>query len=242
MKIVQCWDDGVSTDLRLTELLRRHGAKASFNLNPGLVAEERQPGWVHQGTPVWRLGWREMKQAYAGFTIANHSLTHPHLDELPAAELKREIAESRCRLQQFFGQPVAGFVYPFGATSAVVEDAVAEAGHVYGRTTQAVAHAWPVARAMALHPNCHFQAADFWSRHEQARASGVFYFWGHSYQMTTEAQWAALDATLVRLGADPQAQWCEVGDLVTTVAPDANAARACGCDRGAATSPGRAAT
>jgi hypothetical protein len=96
-----------------------------------------------------------------------------------------------------------------------VEVAVREAGHVYARTTSQVAQAWPVANAMALHPNCHFQAADFWARHEQARASGVFYFWGHSYQMTTEAQWAAFDATLARLGADPQARWCEVADLVS---------------------------
>jgi peptidoglycan/xylan/chitin deacetylase (PgdA/CDA1 family) len=222
MKLVQCWDDGVTTDARLTDLLRRHGAKATFNLNAGLYAQERQPGWVYQGTPVWRLGWREMKPVYAGFAIANHSLTHPHLDSLAAADLQLEVADGRRRLQDFFGQPVAGFVYPFGSTSPAVEDAVRHAGHLYARTTQAVAQAWPVARAMALHPNCHFQAADFWQRYAQARTCGVFYFWGHSYQMTTEAHWAALDATLLRLGADPQAQWCEVAELFSGAAVQPN--------------------
>lgn len=220
MKIMQCWDDGVTTDARLADLLRRHGAKASFNLNPGLYQTERQPGWLYQGTPVWRLGWREMRQVYAGFSIANHSLTHPRLDSLAPAELRREITEGRSRLQQFFGQPVAGFVYPFGATSPAVQDAVREAGHAYARTTQDVAQAWPVADAMALHPNCHFQAPDFWQRLESARPCGVFYFWGHSYQMTTEAQWAAFDGLLARLAADPQLQWGEVAELTGGPATD----------------------
>jgi len=219
MKVAQCWDDGVTTDVRLAELLRRHGAKASFNLNAGLIADESQPGWVYRDTPVWRLGWREMRQAYAGFTIANHSLTHPSLDGLAAAELQREVGEGRRRLQDFFGQPVDGFVYPFGACSAAVQDAVRDAGHAYARTTQAVAQAWPVAEAMALHPNCHFQAGDFWDRFEQAQPSGVFYFWGHSYQMTTEAQWAAFEADLQRLAA--LAQWCEVGEIVNAAAAGA---------------------
>jgi peptidoglycan-N-acetylglucosamine deacetylase len=35
MKIVQCWDDGVVDDVRLIDILRKYGAKASFNLNFG---------------------------------------------------------------------------------------------------------------------------------------------------------------------------------------------------------------
>jgi len=42
MKIVQCWDDGVLDDVRLIEILRRHGAKASFNLNLGTQPAQRK--------------------------------------------------------------------------------------------------------------------------------------------------------------------------------------------------------
>lgn len=46
LKVVQCWDDGVYTDLRLTELLRKYNAKATFNLNPGFLADEPvKPFW-----------------------------------------------------------------------------------------------------------------------------------------------------------------------------------------------------
>lgn len=109
LTVVQCWDDGVTTDIRLVEILRRYKANATFNLNAGLYGRQRRFGWMHVDTPVERLGWDEMKHVYEGFTIANHSLTHPRLDQMDRDAARREIVEGRERLQQAFGQPVLGF-------------------------------------------------------------------------------------------------------------------------------------
>lgn len=215
MKLVQCWDDGVTTDVRLAELLRRHDAKASFNLNAGLYQARRSPGWVHQGTEVWRLGWNEMRDVYRGFTIANHSLTHCCLDQIPIEQARQDIVQGCERLQQFFGQAVSGFVYPFGAFNDAVAGAVREAGHVYARTTGQAGHRDAPAEAMAWQPDCHFMAPDFWARFERARIRGVFHFWGHSYEMVSEAQWDALDTMLARLNRVPGAQWGDVADAVS---------------------------
>ena len=43
MTIVQCWDDGVSNDVRLAEIFRLHKAKATFNLNAGRHEAQRKP-------------------------------------------------------------------------------------------------------------------------------------------------------------------------------------------------------
>jgi hypothetical protein len=40
------------------------------------------PGWTHKGTEVWRLRWDEVREVYAGFTIGNHTSTHPALKKL----------------------------------------------------------------------------------------------------------------------------------------------------------------
>jgi peptidoglycan/xylan/chitin deacetylase (PgdA/CDA1 family) len=213
MKLVQCWDDGVTTDIRLVEILRRHGAKATFNLNAGLHGALRTEGWMHEGTLVQRLAWSEMRDVYEGFTIANHSLTHPALDRLPIADARRDITQGRERLQQRFSQSVLGFAYPFGAYNNAVMTAVREAGHAYARTTGDGCGSFPPSDAMELHPSCHFLAPDFWMRYEQARGCGVFHFWGHSYEMTTEAMWSAFESTITRLGSDPAARWCDVPDL-----------------------------
>ena len=103
MTVVQCWDDGVTADVRLAEILRRHGAKATFNLNAGVHRARRKRYWIYRDREVWLLGSNEMRQVYDGFTIANHSLTHPHLEQMSVDAARIEIAEGRDRLQQFFG-------------------------------------------------------------------------------------------------------------------------------------------
>lgn len=218
MIVVQCWDDGVTTDVRLTEILRRHGAKASFNLNAGLHTAERQPGWDYRGTKVGRLGWNEMKGVYAGFTIANHSMTHPNLAQMPIDDARRNLAEGRDKLQQFFEQPVLGFAYPFGTYNEAVMAAVRETGHVYARTVENVVAPFPPANPMAFHPCCHFLAADLWERYEKARAGGVFYFWGHSYEMISETMWNDFEQIVKRISADPGSTWGELEDLFSGTA------------------------
>ncbi|MDD2236949.1 MAG: polysaccharide deacetylase family protein [Kiritimatiellae bacterium] len=213
MTVVQCWDDGVTTDIRLVEILRRHGAKATFNLNAGLHGRQRMPGWEYRGTPVGRLAWDELPEVYEGFTIANHSLTHPRLETLSADDLRREIVEGRERLQDCFGQPVLGFVYPFGTCNETVMDAVREAGHIYARTAKNEGRSFPPADAMRFDPNSHFLAEDFQARYEQARADGVFYFWGHSYELIQEADWKVFEETIARISSDRQARWGVVADL-----------------------------
>jgi len=213
MTVVQCWDDGVTADVRLVEILHKHHSRATFNLNAGLHEAKRKPGWIYKGTEVGRLGWDEMKELYNGFIIANHSLTHPHLEKIPIDEAKADIVDGRDRLQQFFGQPVLGFAYPFGSYNEAVMQAVSGAGHVYARTVANVDQPFPPANAMEFRPNCHFLAPDFWARYQQAKAGGVFYFWGHSYEMITEALWGEFDEKIKRISADTESCWGDVVDL-----------------------------
>ena len=212
LTVVQCWDDGVTTDVRLIDILRRHGAKATFNLCAGLYGKQRS-SWMHKDTEVGRLGWDEMRDVYEGFTIANHSLTHPRLEQMAIEAARRNIAEGRDRLQQFFGQSVSGFAYPYGSYNEAVMAAVREAGHTYARTVHNVECPFPPENAMAFHPCCHFLAPDLWARYEKARKGGVFYFWGHSYELITEAMWTAFENMTVRISNDPMARWGEVADL-----------------------------
>src|SRR4051812_27602133 len=95
MKIVQCWDDGVTDDIQLIEILRRHGARASFNLNFGLHGAKRVEGWKFRDKDVQRLALPELRSVYEGFTIANHTLNHPVLPGMALDEARREIMQGR---------------------------------------------------------------------------------------------------------------------------------------------------
>ncbi len=217
IKIVQCWDDGVVDDLRLCEILREAGACASFNLNPGLHTAERSGGWTHKEIKtVYRLAKGELVEAYRGFTIANHTSTHPWATKITLDEWRKEVTEARKELQDLFAQPISGFAYPFGDYSPETAEIVREAGHVYARTCNNATPCSPAADLMLQASDCHFNAPDFWSRYDRAKSAGapVFYFWGHSYELITDEDWQAFSEKIARFNSDPAAVWAELPEAL----------------------------
>lgn len=208
MWVAQSWDDGVVDDVRLTDLLRSHAAPATFNLNLGLHQRQRAYSWKYGDKEVWRLGKDELAGVYAGFSIANHSLTHPCLSDLTTVDLQREVAESRRLLQDFLQQPVRGFCYPFGAFTPAVKEVVRAAGHIYARTIIECDALLPIADSLELGVSCRFNDPQFWQRYQQAKTvNSGFLFWGHSYELMSEAMWADLEQKIVAINADSNAEW-----------------------------------
>ena len=82
-----------------------------------------------------------------GHRIASHTLTHRWLPTLPAAERRKEIAESRQRLVDLLGVPVEGFRAPgFGVTDDM-DDLLHEAGYAWDSSRFSdPAHAGPYRR------------------------------------------------------------------------------------------------
>jgi len=72
----------------------------------------------------------------AGHSIGSHSCTHPHLTQIPVAEARREIADSKKALEDRFGVAVEHFCYPYGEWNEAVRDLVAEAGYRTACTTE----------------------------------------------------------------------------------------------------------
>jgi len=214
MKIAQCWDDGVVDDIRLIEILRRHGAKASFNLSFGLHEENRTCRWKYEGTKeVFQLAKPELRDVYDGFLVANHGFRHAPLARVPLDEGERDVREGRDALEQHFGCPVTGYAYPGGSYNLEAGVLVRDAGHVYARTTHMVDHVFPPTNPMEFHPHCHYKDPLFWEKFEHAKAADdIFYFWGHSYEILTEADWQAFERKISRLSAEP-ATWVNLPDL-----------------------------
>lgn len=215
MRVCQCWDDGNVDDIRLTELLRKHGARASFNLNIGLHQAERYLNWKYQDwKEVWKLSLGELRQVYAGFLVANHGLNHIWLTRASAEEARREVVEGKERLEQLFGYPVLGYAYACGAYDEQAKVILRAAGHLYARTTETTDRVFPPQDALAFHSSCHHQDAHFWEEYERVKAvNGVFYFWGHSYEFVSEQDWLTFEEKIARISADPQAEWVDLPAL-----------------------------
>lgn len=224
MKVVQCWDDGVVNDIRLTDLLRKYGAKATFNLNPGLMGDERIPahwvgrdyvGWSHNGFCGGKLAVKDIAKVYDGFQLASHCWRHENAGMTPDADWIKAALDGRRFIEDIVQRPCRGFAWPCGRYTPETITLLRENGFAYGRTTATTFDVTACEEPLALAANCHFQAADFWQRYEKARETGVFYFWGHSYEMYRyDEMWDFFEEKIRIISEDPGAEWADVIDIV----------------------------
>lgn len=214
-KVAQCWDDGVVNDIQVAEICRKHGAKATFNLNPGLNQALRSDGWNYHDFEVKRLGKREFKSVYEGFELASHTMTHPRASKIELEVFRQEAVDARKYIEDLVQREQRGFAWPFGDAPDLCAEVLREAGFVYGRTTRNVPNILENADLMQLPAHCHFADPNFDQIWESAKQTGIFYFWGHSYEMKNDpVLWKRYEEQIRRISADPKAQWVNVVDLV----------------------------
>ena len=93
------WDDGHRCDVRLAQMLKEHGLKATF-----YVAPENQ-----EFAKEDLLSLPEIKDLSQDFEIGAHSMTHRRLPTIPEQEAAREIIESKAVLEQVIGKEIKVF-------------------------------------------------------------------------------------------------------------------------------------
>jgi peptidoglycan/xylan/chitin deacetylase (PgdA/CDA1 family) len=119
--VVLTFDDGYLGDYTVAApVLHSRGWPGELDL---LVANLHRHGW---GLKTWQV----QRMARQGWEIASHTLTHPDLNLLGAADLHSEVADSRTLLQHTFHQPISFFCYPAGDYDATVIAAVQQAGYL----------------------------------------------------------------------------------------------------------------
>ena len=115
------YDDGVEQDVRLMEILDKHGIRCTFNLNSGCFAPEGvtyPAGTIHR-----RMSKSQVARVYANprHEVAAHCLTHASLTELSPAEIAHEVLADRENLEAMFGGIVISATSPVGFTDALYE-------------------------------------------------------------------------------------------------------------------------
>ena len=107
-----------------------------------LVSEKvgKTNDWVvrdgYDPTPL--LTWAEIEemQSEGGVEFEAHTATHPHLADIPAAEARREMADSKDALEQRLHKPMTTLCYPYGSFNEGVLDMAGEVGYTQAVTTE----------------------------------------------------------------------------------------------------------
>lgn len=196
------YDDGVTQDERLINLMNRYGIPGTFNLNPGLMGHR---DWLIQpGINVshFKLSKDKISSVYSGHEIAVHTMTHPDLVSASSGTIAYEVVQCRKELEDITKKPVTGMAYPMGTYSDEVKKIAAACGIRYGRTTkQTFSFAMPE-DFLEWHPTCHHTEIcltdlldDFLGYDDPSNinAPKLFYVWGHSYEFDAFGQWGKME-------------------------------------------------
>jgi len=155
------------------------------------------------------------KEAYKDFPVASHCWHHENAGKIADEQFIEAAMSARKFLEETFDRECTGFAWPCGAYTPETCRLMRQAGFTYGRTCENADDVTQTEDTMALPTNTHFQATNFWERYEEAKkASGVFYFWGHSYEtLNYEMLWADLEGKIKYISEDPEAQWIDVSEI-----------------------------
>lgn len=192
------YDDGVVQDIRLIELMNKHGLKGTFNINSGLYLPENAVRDRFYG----RMKLSEAKELYinSGHEVAVHSLTHPFLEKLDSAEIIYEITEDRKSIEKEYGVIARGMAYPFGTYNDLTVDILNKCHIAYARTTKSTFQFGFPENWLLLHPTCHHNyenlenlIKEFVETPTRWGNAEMFYLWGHSYEFDNNDNWNVIE-------------------------------------------------
>jgi peptidoglycan/xylan/chitin deacetylase (PgdA/CDA1 family) len=124
--VIISFDDGWASQYRnAVPLLKKFGFRATFFIFTNGI-----------GVKHFMTADQLRELADAGMEIGCHSRSHPYLAKITdAAALRREIFDSRVKLEEVLGRPVTAFAYPFGRYTRQIVEEVKEAGYHAARST-----------------------------------------------------------------------------------------------------------
>ena len=197
------YDDGVTQDIRLIELLNKYGLKCTFNLNSELLA--------HRGTLIrnglrishYKVHPEDVRSFYEGHEIAAHTLHHLNLTQLNEEDIIYEVETDRLNLSELAGYEVVGMAYPCGGVNN--DDRVADiikknTGVKYSRTITTNDSFDLQENLFRFNPTVyHLDFEKMMQLGEsfielKPETPKIFYVWGHSYEMDYGADyWVKLE-------------------------------------------------
>lgn len=186
------FDDGVTQDVKLIEILNKYQLKATFNINSALLG---LPGeLVRNGVTVnhTKNNACDIKKIYFGHEVAAHTLTHPNLTLQNDETVIYQVERDRQILSDLCGYEVVGMAYPGGGVNNnehVAELIKKHTGLQYARvfnSSFSYARQDNLFRFMPSMSFCEeglFEFAERFLTEEDDGQPKLLYIWGHGYEL-----------------------------------------------------------
>ena len=197
------YDDGVTQDIRLIELLNKYNLKCTFNINSELLSKKGILLHNNRRISHYKIHPDDVKYVYDGHEIAVHTLTHPNLTQCDTQEVIRQVETDRLNLSELAEYEVIGMAYPCGGVNN--DDRVADiikqnTGVKYSRTITCNDSFDIQENLYRFNPtvyHCNFEKMMQLGKEFielKTETPKIFYIWGHSYEMDFGADyWVKLE-------------------------------------------------
>ena len=209
--LIFSYDDAVTQDARLIEIMNKYGIKGTFNLNSERLG--RQDEHVCFGVKVshCKFNPEDIKTVYSGHEVAAHTLTHPRLPDISDDEaVIRQVEQDRKKLSELVGYEVTSFAYPCGGVNNDERVAALIKNHTGIKNARTITSTYSLKMPNDLYrldPTVHFPgnieetfrlAKEFIDA--DASEPMLFFIWGHSYELDALGAWDKFEELCKLLG------------------------------------------
>lgn len=201
------YDDGVEEDIRLIEIMRKHGLKGTFNINSEMFGPEDRsyPATLKHR----RLSRSEVAEVYTEDVceVACHCTKHAFCAYTDTATFALQVLEDRKDLESLFGRQIHGMAYPYGSFNDTVVDICRLSGIYYSRTCIETHKFnfptdWLRLPATCRHkdPMLNELADQFLKMDASRYGPKLFYLWGHTYEFSDDNNWDVIESFAEKMG------------------------------------------
>ncbi|MBQ4109980.1 MAG: polysaccharide deacetylase family protein [Clostridia bacterium] len=222
------YDDAVTADIKLIEILNKYGIKATFNISSCFFAKDDNGHYLSRETAL------KLYSLY-GHEPAIHTATHRFITELPTAVAMDEVVNDKKALEKMFGKIITGGAYPFGDNDNKIEEIMRYAGLKYCRALQRrychnlekpIPHRFdmPVNWLRWL-PSCHHNDPLLMEMARQfvdmkidksfkwGTKPKLFALWGHSYEFNDDNNWEVIEKFAEFIGGKDDIWYATNGEI-----------------------------
>ena len=197
------YDDAVTQDKRLIEIMNRNGIKGTFNLNSGFLGKPGRLIRESHSVEHNKIAPEEIAEVYKGHEVAVHTVTHPNLVNLPDAQVLYEVLADRQKLEALVGYPVRGMAYPSGRVDQRVVDLMKGCGLVFARGVDTTKKFAIPPQDTWLNWQCschHWELEPMIDPFLNGKGLMLLSVWGHAYEFDQRDDWEVIEDQLSRLG------------------------------------------
>lgn len=210
------YDDGNDCDARLVELLRKHGARGTFNVNSWMYDDDEQ--MPESKARLWRR--MDMDEALALYgddmEIAVHGAVHPWWDKLSPVNAMQDILSDKQTIERMTGRIIRGAAYPWGTFNDNVVEILRQAGFAYCRavavTKKLKTRSIDPLRYQGTIRHRDPEAIDLARRFAEADTLDgqlcTYYLWGHTYEFMQKNNWNIVEEILDIVGDREDVWYC----------------------------------